>query len=152
MGKPGSLGRPRGILSQRDALQGHTKYRRIRDINSGSYGQVQLAVDRTTNEQVAIKLIERGSKITKYVERELINHSHLLHPHIIQASCPALLWSRLQIQAIAPAYLAPSRTPSGQTRRMLHTQGCTDCLIHDLFLRLETHRVAEKFLGCSWLR
>ena len=28
--------------------------------------------------------MERGSKITKYVERELINHSHLLHPHIVQ--------------------------------------------------------------------
>jgi len=36
--------------------------------------------------QVAIKLMERGSKITKYVERELINHSHLLHPHIVQVS------------------------------------------------------------------
>lgn len=43
--------------------------------------------------QVAIKLMERGSKITKYVERELINHSHLLHPHIVQvwglSSCGA---------------------------------------------------------------
>ena len=27
---------------------------------------------------------ERGDKITKYVEREIINHSRLLHPHIIQ--------------------------------------------------------------------
>lgn len=70
--------------SQRDALLGQTKYVRVRDINSGSYGRVQLAVDRTTNEQVAIKLVERGCKITKYVERELINHSHLLHPHIVQ--------------------------------------------------------------------
>lgn len=67
-----------------DALLGQTKYRRVRDINSGTYGRVQLAVDRTTNEQVAIKLMERGDKITKYVERELINHSHLLHPHIVQ--------------------------------------------------------------------
>jgi len=82
--RPEQPGRPRGVLAQRHALQGQSKYRRIRDINSGSYGQVQLAVDSTTNEQVAIKLMERGSKITKYVERELINHSHLLHPHIVQ--------------------------------------------------------------------
>lgn len=45
---------------------------------------MQLALDTVTGEEVAIKLMERGSKITKYVERELINHSHLLHPHIIQ--------------------------------------------------------------------
>ena len=30
--------------------------------------------------QVAIKFIPRGEKITKYVEREIVNHSHLLHP------------------------------------------------------------------------
>ena len=67
-----------------DALGAQSKYKILKNINSGSYGQVQLAVDRTTGEQVAIKLMERGSKITKYVERELINHSHLLHPHIVQ--------------------------------------------------------------------
>jgi serine/threonine protein kinase len=34
---------------------------------------------------VAIKLIERGpEKITKFVDRELINHSKMLHPHVIQ--------------------------------------------------------------------
>ena len=70
-----------------DALGAQSKYKILKNINSGSYGQVQLAVDRTTGEQVAIKLMERGSKITKYVERELINHSHLLHPHIVQV-CP----------------------------------------------------------------
>ncbi len=69
-----------------DALGAQSKYKILKNINSGSYGQVQLAVDRTTGEQVAIKLMERGSKITKYVERELINHSHLLHPHIVQVS------------------------------------------------------------------
>jgi serine/threonine-protein kinase SRK2 len=72
------------VLPIAQALNGQQKYKKIRDINTGSYGAVALAVDRTTNEQVAIKLMERGSKITKYVERELINHSHLLHPHIVQ--------------------------------------------------------------------
>ena len=28
--------------------------------------------------------MQRGEKITKYVEREIINHSHLVHPHIVQ--------------------------------------------------------------------
>lgn len=34
--------------------------------------------------QVAIKFLERGEKITKNVEREITNHSNLLHPHIVQ--------------------------------------------------------------------
>lgn len=73
----------KGTPPRGDALLG-PRYQKIRDINSGSYGRVQLAIDLITNEQVAIKLVERGCKITKYVERELINHSHLLHPHIVQ--------------------------------------------------------------------
>ena len=35
--------------------------------------------------QVAIKFMQRGEKLASvYVEREIINHSILLHPHIIQ--------------------------------------------------------------------
>ena len=35
--------------------------------------------------QVAIKFIQRGEKMAgRYVEREIVNHSMLLHPHIIQ--------------------------------------------------------------------
>lgn len=35
-------------------------------------------------EHVAIKFIPRGRYINKYVAREIVNHSHLLHPHIVQ--------------------------------------------------------------------
>lgn len=28
--------------------------------------------------------LQRGHTVTKYVERELMNHSDLLHPHIVQ--------------------------------------------------------------------
>ena len=35
--------------------------------------------------QVSIKFIPRGpSKITKHVEREIINHSNFCHPHVVQ--------------------------------------------------------------------
>lgn len=30
------------------------------------------------------RTVQRGNKITKNVEREIINHSNLLHPHIVQ--------------------------------------------------------------------
>ena len=35
----------------------------IKDLNSGTFGFVQLALDRTTGRQVAIKFIERGDKV-----------------------------------------------------------------------------------------
>jgi hypothetical protein len=35
----------------------------IRDLNSGTFGFVQLCKDRTTGELVAIKFIERGDKV-----------------------------------------------------------------------------------------
>lgn len=62
------------------------KYQLVKNLNSGSYGQVQLAIDTQTGERVAIKLMERGSKITKYVEREVVNAAKLLHPHIVQVT------------------------------------------------------------------
>lgn len=102
----------------------------IRDLNSGTFGFVQLARDKSTSEYIAIKFIERGDKVsswparmrrggpgapaarsvvaaactrwahvwphnhatplpcapqvTKYVEREILNHRDLVHPHIVQ--------------------------------------------------------------------
>lgn len=38
----------------------------------------------TAGERVAVKFIPRGQAITKYVAREIVNHSTLLHPHIVQ--------------------------------------------------------------------
>ena len=42
------------------------------------------ARDKQSREHVAIKFIARGSKITRYVEHELINHKVLRHPHIVK--------------------------------------------------------------------
>ncbi|KAK9830625.1 hypothetical protein WJX81_006668 [Elliptochloris bilobata] len=65
-------------------LQGHPKYQKIRDLDKGTFGFVQQAVDLTTGEQVAIKFIERSQEVSKYVEREILNHKRLIHPHIVQ--------------------------------------------------------------------
>ncbi|MEW5304040.1 MAG: hypothetical protein WDW38_003165 [Sanguina aurantia] len=67
-----------------EPLEGHARYEKIKDLNSGTFGFVQLAKEKATGEIIAIKFIERGEKITKYVEREIINHRCLVHPHIIQ--------------------------------------------------------------------
>ncbi|KAL3133461.1 Serine/threonine-protein kinase srk2a [Trebouxia sp. C0009 RCD-2024] len=60
------------------------KYEMIRDIGSGNFGVAKLMRDKQTGELVAVKFIERGEKIDKNVERELINHRSLLHPNIIR--------------------------------------------------------------------
>lgn len=39
----------------------------IRDINSGTFGFVELALDKTTGQQVAIKFIDRGEKVCTYL-------------------------------------------------------------------------------------
>lgn len=68
-----------------DPLKGHPRYRKIQDLSAGAFGFVQLAVDSKTGKNVAIKFIPRGpSKITKHVEREIINHSNFCHPHVVQ--------------------------------------------------------------------
>jgi len=67
-----------------EPLQNHPKYEKVKDLNSGTFGFVQLCKDKTTGEMCAIKFIERGDKITKYVEREIVNHRLLIHPHIVQ--------------------------------------------------------------------
>ncbi len=35
----------------------------IRDLNSGTFGFVELALDKSTGQQVAVKFIERGDKV-----------------------------------------------------------------------------------------
>uniref|UniRef100_A0A061R595 Sulfur stress regulator n=1 Tax=Tetraselmis sp. GSL018 TaxID=582737 RepID=A0A061R595_9CHLO len=67
-----------------DPLENHPKYEKIRNLNRGSFGFVQLARRRDTRKELAIKFIERGDKISKNVEREIHNHRSLYHPHIIK--------------------------------------------------------------------
>ena len=52
----------------------------------GASGFVQLAVDTETDEQVAIKFIERGGRTSqRIIARELLNHRECaMHPHIVQ--------------------------------------------------------------------
>jgi serine/threonine-protein kinase SRK2 len=56
------------------------RYVKIADLGSG----VQLARNLQTEELVAIKFIERGDRVNKYVENEILNHRMLRHPHVIE--------------------------------------------------------------------
>ncbi|GMH39178.1 hypothetical protein BSKO_07076 [Bryopsis sp. KO-2023] len=68
----------------RDPLEGHPRYEKISDLNSGSFGFVTKAKDKVTGRTVAIKFLQRGDRIQRYVEREILNHKSLRHPHVVQ--------------------------------------------------------------------
>lgn len=51
-----------------DPLADVAKYVKVADLSSGSFGFVQLARCVETNELVAIKFIERGDRVNRYVE------------------------------------------------------------------------------------
>ncbi|GMH34694.1 hypothetical protein BSKO_02555 [Bryopsis sp. KO-2023] len=59
------------------------KYEHVKDLGSGNFGTARLMRNRKTGDLVAVKFIERGDKIDKNVEREIINHRMLCHPNII---------------------------------------------------------------------
>ena len=73
--------RPAAKREPLDGLQ-RSRYSKIKDINSGSYGFVQLCQDSRTNEQVAVKFIERGEKVYSFSRRRDRNlHSIVLSRH-----------------------------------------------------------------------
>ena len=45
----------RGIMSFHEPLMEHTRFRKVKDINAGSFGFVQLAVDLEHGEQVRVE-------------------------------------------------------------------------------------------------
>ena len=65
-------------------LVGKHKYQCVSKLNSGTFGFVKLAIDMTNGKQCAIKFLDRGEKVSKYVEREILNHRRLVHPHIVR--------------------------------------------------------------------
>jgi carbon catabolite-derepressing protein kinase len=63
-------------------------YQIVRTLGEGSFGKVKLAVHKTTNQQVALKIIARKKLISRdmagRVEREIEYLQLLRHPHIIK--------------------------------------------------------------------
>lgn len=68
-----------------EPLRTHSNYVKIKDLNSGTSGFVQLAYNLETGEQCAVKFMELGTQLQRVVVRELLNHRMCaLHPHIVQ--------------------------------------------------------------------
>ena len=75
---------PPGEHQAVQTLVGKHRYQVVSKLNSGTFGFVRLAVDVTNGKQCAIKFLDRGEKGSKYVEREILNHRRLVHPHIVR--------------------------------------------------------------------
>lgn len=67
-----------------DPLKGNQRFKKIKDLGSGHFGKVVLALDLVEGEEVAIKFLPRGPGINHNVEREIRNHKRLQHHHVIQ--------------------------------------------------------------------
>ncbi|XP_047341551.1 serine/threonine-protein kinase SAPK2-like [Impatiens glandulifera] len=60
------------------------RYEVVKDLGAGNFGVAKLVRDKWSNELLAIKFIERGSKIDEHVQREIVNHRSLKHPNIVR--------------------------------------------------------------------
>ena len=49
----------------------------VRDLNKGTFGFVQLAVDTQTGQRVAIKFIERGDKVMPGTSHIVLSHTSI---------------------------------------------------------------------------
>jgi serine/threonine-protein kinase SRK2 len=76
--------RARRVLRRAAAIMDQDgKFEFIKELGRGSFGAVVLARNTRTGEQVAIKKMERAH-LQRYVESEILNHSQLRHPHVVQ--------------------------------------------------------------------
>ncbi|GAX75067.1 hypothetical protein CEUSTIGMA_g2511.t1 [Chlamydomonas eustigma] len=62
---------------------GLDRYQFVRDLGVGNFGVAKLVRDVVTGDLLAVKFIERGDKVDKNVEREILNHRMLNHPNIV---------------------------------------------------------------------
>lgn len=60
------------------------RYEPLKELGAGNFGVARLVRDKKTRELLAVKYIERGRKIDENVMREIVNHSCLRHPNIVQ--------------------------------------------------------------------
>jgi serine/threonine-protein kinase SRK2 len=70
-------------LEEPNPILENPRYQKLHTLGKGSFGSVLLARDGKTSEVAAVKSIRR-TEVNKYVEGEIMNHSLLRHPHVIQ--------------------------------------------------------------------
>lgn len=64
-------------------VDGGPNFQYVADLGAGNFGVCQLMIDLEDNEHVAVKFLERGNKIDRNVQREILVHCQLHHPLVI---------------------------------------------------------------------
>lgn len=86
----------------------------VKDLNSGAFGFVVLARDKKTSEQVAIKFLAKGPKITKVGSVSRMGRGTSMSPvpalHLPPSKTqPLLLPTLLEVRRVNPALLEVTR-------------------------------------------
>src|SRR5947209_20069529 len=102
------------------------RYRILRQIGSGSMGEVYLVEDTRINRQVAIKVIrtdgtaapgtEAGSDAARLFEREARSVARLNHPHIL----PLYDFGEEVVNGTPLTYMVMPYSPEGSLATWLH--------------------------------
>lgn len=81
----GGDGATSGTVDASCPFLGHRYYEPIRELFRTTLGQVYLARNKETGQEVVIKMIERGPAVSKHVESELLIHRKCTgHTNIVQ--------------------------------------------------------------------
>ena len=73
----------------------------IRDLNAGTFGFVELALDKSTGQQVAIKFIERGDKVGSRKSLQRLIHQNQARSGMAEATYLAFGFPLMKLLAKA---------------------------------------------------
>ncbi|GFH16690.1 protein kinase domain-containing protein [Haematococcus lacustris] len=113
----------------------------IETIGTGAFGSVKLVHEVHTKKMLAMKCLKRRN-INKYLEAEIVNHSMLRHPHIVQFKEVFLTSEHVCI--VSTAKTPRTHQPPGQTT-VTHPPGHTASRTHSpaWHTRWEAYRLAH---------
>eukprot|EP00884_Botryococcus_braunii_P014127 jgi/Botrbrau1/22715/Bobra.0132s0054.1 len=70
-------------LDASSLLENHQRYTKMKMLGAGGSGLVALAYDKHSKQTVAIKFVQAQPRMAQYIQREVLNHKELCHPHIV---------------------------------------------------------------------
>ena len=104
----GEAGAAPPMAGIQEPLKGHTRFKKIKDLNEGTFGFVQLCIDMKTGEQVC--LLPGGMTASRAVQ-----HSRALHYQSSSGRCQSPQQHALHLLGMADAQPAGAQ-PAGMRR------------------------------------
>eukprot|EP00955_Chlamydomonas_euryale_P055884 356243-Chlamydomonas_euryale.AAC.6 len=114
--------------SKPEPLSGHPKYEKIKDLNSGTFGFVQLCRDKASGELCAIKFIERGEK-ARAPRGTLCMRARAPWPSGDRCGCTGALHAARSSFIHPPAAAAPSNVMGGRAKAACQPAHAKHCRV-----------------------